>query len=158
MTEIPDDLTSEGTHRGNAPPNDTGRTVRSPEGPDPGSGSAHEAAALFQLMTQVEGDTARIRLHPPRRMVDSADEGYEEIAQVYTPDDLREAVEELPADEYHIVYEAPDRHEICTETARLDDAGLYRPTYELATLFPSSEAASDYVASRESSASSGNSS
>lgn len=156
MTDVPDDLTSEGTHRGNEPPADTGRTVRSPEGPDPGSGSANEAPALFQLMTEVEGDSVRVRIHPPRRMVDTADEGYEELAQVYTPDDLRKAVEELPADEYHIVYEAPDRSEVRTETARLDNASLYKPTYDLATLFQSSEAASEYVDSLESSASSEN--
>lgn len=33
--DLPDDLTAHGSHRAHQPPNDTGRTVRSPTGPDP---------------------------------------------------------------------------------------------------------------------------
>lgn len=151
MTDVPDDLTSEGTHRGNEPPSDTGRTVRSPEGPDPGSGSAKEAPALFQVMKAADGEPIRVRLHPPRRMVGTTDDGYEEIAQVYTPEDLRKALEDQAADQdaavddYHIVYESHDPAEVRTESAHLDDAALYRPTYDVATLFRSSEDASTYA-------------
>lgn len=149
MTDVPDDLTTEGTHRGNEPPEDTGRTVRSPEGPDPSTGSAQETPALFQVMRAADdADRSgfRIRTHPPRRVVEDADDGYEEVAQVHTPDSLREVLGDLPEGPYHVVFEVHDDGEVYVEhDAALDHPWLFKPRYDLATLFPTADAASAYA-------------
>jgi len=144
--EIPRDLTTEGSHRGNDPPTDTGRTVRSPTGPDPASGSAHVTPALFQVMQATDGETVRIRVHPPRRVVEDADDGYTEVAQRRTPDALRETLDAMAAASYHAVFEVHDTGEICVEQeTSLDHPWVTKPEYDVATFFRSADAATDYA-------------
>ena len=153
MSDVPDDLTTEGRHRGASPSSDTGRTVRSPTGPDPGSGSAHKIPALFQVMTadgDATADRIRIRTHPPRRVVDDVDDGFEEVAQTSTPDDLSDVLDELPDMKYYMVFETSGDDETETEVlveerAALDHPWLFENRYDVVTLFPSSEDGAAYA-------------
>lgn len=144
--EVPSDLTTEGSHRGNDPPTETGRTVRSPTGPDPASGSAQVTPALFQVMRATDGETVRIRVHPPRRVVEEADDGYSEVAQLRTPDALRETLDSLDSGDGHAVFEVHDSGEVYVEhETSLDHPWLTKPEYDVATFFRSAEAAAEYA-------------
>lgn len=147
--DLPDDLTAQGSHRAHPPPNDTGRTVRSPTGPDPAQGSATVTPALFQVMEGAHDDTSgriRIRTHPPRRVVEDADDGYREVAQARTPGDLRDALSDLPDRADHAVFEVHDDGEVYVEPdASLDHPWLAQPRYDVVTFFPSAEAAQEYT-------------
>lgn len=143
---IPDDLSTEGAHRANDPPNDTGGTTRSPTGPDPASGSAEVTPALFQVMQGRSEESIRVRVHPPRRVVEDADEEYEDVAQVRTPDALREVLGDLPDAEYHAVFEVHDTGRAYVEhQTSLDHPWLFPPEYDLATFFRSADAAAEYA-------------
>jgi hypothetical protein len=146
MMDIPDDLNDPGRHRGNDPPPDTGRTVRSPGGPDPGSGSATPTPARYQLLRHTDADRFRLRAHPPRAVVDGVDDGYEEVGQYGTPGAVQDALADLPERPYHIVFEVGDGDEVFLErdSAR-DHPWLGNPEYAVATFFTDPDAAAEYA-------------
>jgi hypothetical protein len=91
-------------------------------------------------------ESIRVRVHPPRRVVEKADEGYEDVAQVRTPDALREALGDLPDAEAHAVFEVHDTGEVYVEhETSLDHPWLFTPEYDVATFFRSADAAAEYA-------------
>lgn len=146
MSDVPDDLTTEGTHRGGDPPEDTGRTVRAPDGPDDGAKDARTTPARFQLMKHKDALRYRVRAFPPRTVVSDADDGYTEVDQFTHPDDLREALVDLPDATFTIVFEDPDADAPFVErTTSATHPWLGKPQYDVATLFTDPEAAQAYA-------------
>lgn len=91
MSDLPDDLTDVGVHRGNQPPTETGQTVRSPEGPDPMASDAQPSRALYQVVRTSTEPRLTLRVHSARAEVEEPEEG-EEVGQYRTTDVLREAL------------------------------------------------------------------
>lgn len=94
MSDLPDDLTDVGVHRGNEPPTETGQTVRSPEGPDPEASDAQPSPALFQLVQTSTEPRLTVRAHSARAEVEEPEDG-DEVGRYRTPDALREALSEV---------------------------------------------------------------
>jgi len=146
MTDVPDDLSSVGKHRGNQPPTETGQEVRSPEGPDPQSTSATRTAALFQLLRHDTEGWLRLRVHSARADVSEETGDVKEVGQYRTVHTLRTALREESIAGTAGVFEDADSGEVLTdEHVTTDHAWIGQPRFQTITFFPSAEAASEYV-------------
>lgn len=144
MSDVPDDLTSVGRHRGNPPPTETGQEVRSPDGPDPETTSAHPSPALFQLVRQAD-DRLQIRVHSARADVPAPDDDSEEIGQYRTVDSLRNALNDASIEGQTAVFEDAETGKIRTDQdVSPDHAWIGRPRYEVITFFADPDAAIEY--------------
>lgn len=114
MTDIPDDLTDVGFHRGNPSPRETGQTVRSPEGPDPGASEAQPSTALFQLVRTPSERRLTVRSHSARAEVPAPEEG-EEVGQYRTVDALREALAEAGVEGMAAVFEDAEANRVLVD-------------------------------------------
>lgn len=148
MTDVPDDLTSVGRHRGNDPLPDTGQEVRSPEGPDPDSKPATPSPALYQVVRASDPNRVQIRVHSPRADVSVPEDGPEEIGQYRTVNALRDALTGADIDGYTAVFEDTEADKVLTDSnVTPDHAWIGRPRYETITFFADADAADEYVAS-----------
>lgn len=147
MSEIPDDLPAVGTHRGNEPPEETGQTVSSPEGPDPHADTAQPADALFQLLSDTSADRFQIRVHSARTHVEPPEEaGVHEVGQYRTVDALREALREASIDGWTGVFENPDAGRVLVDEVSPTHSWIGADEYPTITFFPDADRASDYAA------------
>lgn len=147
MTDLPDDLTSVGRHRGNEPPTDTGQEVRSPAGPDPGSTPAAPTPALFQVVRSPDASRIQIRVHSARAEISPPeDEDTEEIGQYRSLDDLRAALSDVDLDGRVAVFEDAESDTVVTDAdVSPDHPWIGQPRYERITFVPDEGAVSDYV-------------
>jgi hypothetical protein len=146
MTDVPDDLTSVGSHHGNDPPTDTGQEVRSPSGPAPDSTPAAPSPALFQVVRSADPDRIQIRVHSPRADVPAPEEGPEEMGQYRTAAALREALADAEIDGYTGVFEDAEAEKVLTDAnVTPDHAWIGQTRYPTITLFADPEAAEDYA-------------
>lgn len=151
MSDLPDDLTAVGRHRGNAPKPETGQEVRSPEGPDPETNPAGPAPALFQLVRDTAHDRIQIRVHSARTEDPPLpDEDVEEIGQYRSVEALREALRDASIEGRTAVFEDADSETVLTEDeATPDHAWIGQPRYERITFVADEDAVSDYVSGLE---------
>lgn len=153
MSDIPDDLTSVGSHHGNEPPTETGQEVRSPSGPPPDSTPADPAPALFQVVRYPDPTRVQIRVHSPRADVPPPEDGPEELGQYRTVAALREALADAEIDGSTAVFEDAETDKVLTDAdVTPDHAWIGQPRYETITFFADADAADAYVADRSSSA------
>lgn len=146
MTDVPDDLTSVGRHRGNDPPTETGQEVRSPDGPDPETKSAEPTPALFQVLRTADPDRVQVRAHSPRADVPSPEDDTEELGRPRTVDALRDALKNAEIDGSTAVFEDAEADRVLTDTSVTPDhAWIGRPRFETITFFADEDAASEYV-------------
>ena len=146
MTDVPDDLTSVGRHRGNEPPTETGQEVRSPEGPDPETTPADPAPALFQVVRASDPDRVQVRVHSPRAEVPAPEEEFDEIGQYRTVDGLRDALTEAAIDGYWAVFEDAEADRVLTDAkVTPDHAWIGRPRFETTSFFADEDAADAYA-------------
>lgn len=147
MSELPDDLPSVGTHRGNQPPEETGQTVSSPEGPDPHAEAAQPADALFQLLSDASTDRLQIRVHSARTHVEPpAEDEMDEVGQYRTVQALREALDEIGLSGWTGVFENPDAGRVLTDEVAPTHSWIGADEYPTITFFPDADAASEYAA------------
>lgn len=146
MSDIPEDLTSVGTHHGNEPPTETGQEVRSPEGPEPSRVSSEPSPALFQLVRDSDEDWTQIRVHSPRAEVQAPDDGSEEVGQYRTVSALRTALENLAIDGHTAVFEDAKAEQVFTDSdVTADHPWIGQPQYETITFVADDDAASAYL-------------
>lgn len=147
MNDLPDDLPSVGTHRGNEPPTETGQEVRSPMGPEPHSTPATPSTALFQLVRNTENGHIQIRVHPARAEVTAPeDERTTEIGQYRSVDSLRIALDETGIAGTTAIFEDAEAENVLTDTdVAPTHPWIGQPRYERITFVPDEGAASDYV-------------
>jgi len=147
MTDLPDDLTAVGRHRGHDAPTETGKEVRCPEGPPPDSTPATPAPALFQVVRQPEADRVQIRVHSARAQIPPPeDEGTDEIGQYRTVDALQSALANASIEGRTAIFEDAEADKVLTDTnVSADHAWIGRPRYERITFVADEGAASDYV-------------
>ena len=148
MTDVPDDLTSVGSHHGNEPPTDTGQEVRSPSGPDPDSTPATPAPALFQLVRAADPDRVQIRVHSPRADVPAPEDGPEQLSQHRTVEALRKALADAEIDGHTAVFEDAEAEKVLIDTdVTPNHAWIGQPRYETITFFADADAAEKYASS-----------
>ncbi len=141
MVDIPDDLTDVGVHHGNQPPPDTGQTVRSPTGPDPGANEARSSPALFQVVRTPSKDRLAVHAHSARAEVAAPDEG-EEVGQYRTVAALRDALTDEGIEGWAAVFEDAEADRVLVETnVTADHAWIGQSRYPTITLFESAEEA-----------------
>jgi hypothetical protein len=146
MTDVPDDLTSVGRHRGNEPPTETGQEVRSPEGPDPETTPADPSPALFQVLRASDPNLVQIRVHSPRAEVPAPEEEVDEIGQYRTVDGLRDALTEAEIDSDWAVFVDAEANRVLTDAnVTPDHAWIGRPRFETITFFADEDAAAEYT-------------
>lgn len=146
MTDVPDDLTTVGRHRGNDPPTETGQEVRSPDGPNPETKSAEPTPALFQVVRATDPDRVQVRAHSPRADVPSPEDGPEELGRHRTLDALRDALTNAEIDGSTAVFEDAQADRVLTDTnVTPEHAWIGRPRFETITFFADEDAASEYV-------------
>jgi hypothetical protein len=147
MADVPDDLSSVGTHHGNEPPTETGQEVRSPDGPDPSTKPATPAQALFQIVRLSAEDYLQIRVHSPRAEVSPPnDEDMEEVGQYRSVDALRDALADLPIDGRTAIFEDATANTVLTEKdVSPDHDWIGQPRYERITFVADDDAADNYV-------------
>lgn len=147
MSDIPDDLTAIGTHHGNEPPPDTGQSVRSPEGPDPGSEPVKISDALFQLIRDPDYPNGRleVRTYTARAVVSEPDEG-EEVGQYRTVEALREVLGDVSIEGTTAVFEDAEAGRFLVDPeVRPDHAWIGQARYPRITFFADQEAATQFV-------------
>jgi hypothetical protein len=152
MDDLPDDLTSVGSHHGNDPPTETGQEVRSPDGPDPDSSPASPAPALFQLVRDTAQDRLQIRVHSARTEAPPTpdSEDVEEIGQYRSVDALRAALREESIEGRVAVFEDAESETVLTdERVTADHAWIGQPRYERITFVADEGDVSDYVSGLE---------
>lgn len=147
MSDIPDDLPSVGSHQGNQPPDETGQTVSSPEGPDPSASDAQPAETLFQLIDAASEGRLEIRTHPPRAQAAPPEGEAEEIGQYRTVEALRAALSEASIDGWTGVFKNPTADRVLTDDVTPDHAWIGASEYDTIVLFSDADAASDFAAS-----------
>jgi hypothetical protein len=147
MDDIPDDLTSIGSHHGNDPPTETGQEVRSPEGPDPDSSPATPAPALFQLVRHTTPDWVQIRVHSARAQVAPPEaDDLEELGQYRSVQKLRDALRDASIDGHTAVFEDAEAETVLTDAdVSADHAWIGQPRYERITFAADEGTVSDYV-------------
>lgn len=147
MNDLPDDLTSIGSHHGNQPPTETGQEVRSPSGPDPHSNPASPAPALFQLIRNTAEDQIQIRVHSARAEVDAPDaDAVQEIGQYRSVEELREALADASVTDRIAIFEDAETDTVLTEAdAGANHSWIGQPRYERITFVVDEEAVSDFV-------------
>lgn len=151
MTDIPDDLSAVGTHHGNPSPSETGQTVRSPEGPDPGSFDAEPSPALFQVvrLSNDRRGQLTVQAHSPRAQVSSPEDG-EEIGQYRTLEALRKALSEVDADGWTGVFEDLEADRLLVESdVTPDHAWIGQLRYPTITLFEDPDEATAFAEAQE---------
>lgn len=148
MADIPEDLTSVGTHLGNQPPNESGQTVRSPEGPDPSDEPAQPSPALFQLVRLSE-NRLQVRSHSPRAVVSEPDD-VEEIGQYRTVEALQQALADVSVEGWAAVFEEREANRVLVDTdIRPDHAWIGKPRYPTITFFEDEEEATSFAENHE---------
>lgn len=147
MNDLPDDLTSIGSHQGNQPPTETGQEVRSPSGPDPHSNPASPAPALFQLVRNADDDQIQIRVHSARAEIDAPDaDALQEIGQYRSVEELRDALADASLQGKIAIFEDAETDTVLTEAdAGANHSWIGRPRYERITFVVDEEAVSDFV-------------
>lgn len=145
MSDIPEDLSAVGTHRGNPSPNDIGQTVGSPEGPDPEAQSAQPAAALFQVVRASSGTRIQVRIHPPRAQVPPPEDETEEMGQFRTVEGLRDALSDASIEGWIGVFEDEEADRTLTDEVTPDHPWIGQDRYRTVTLFADPEAAAAYA-------------
>ncbi|PQJ33585.1 hypothetical protein BSZ35_02310 [Salinibacter sp. 10B] len=147
MDDLPDDLTSVGSHHGNQPPTETGQEVRSPSGPDPDSTPASPTPALFQLVRETDANRIQVRVHSARAQVSSPEaETIEEVGQYRTVDELRTALREAPIEGRIAIFEDAKTETVLTDDdATADHPWIGQPRYERITFVSDDAAVSNYV-------------
>ena len=147
MDDLPDDLTSVGSHQGNQPPTETGQEVRSPSGPDPDSTPATPAPALFQVIRDTEQDRIQIRVHSARAQVTAPDaDQIEEIGQYRSVDELRTALRDGTIEDRTAIFEDAKADKVLTHAdVSADHPWIGQSRYERITFVPDETAVSDYV-------------
>lgn len=147
MDDLPDDLTSVGSHRGNQPPAETGQEVRSPSGPDPDSTPATPVPALFQLIRDTEQDRLQIRVHSARAEVSAPDaDEIDEMGRYRSVEALRSALRDASIDDRTAIFEDAKLDNVRTEAdVSADHPWIGRPRYERITFVADAAAVSDYV-------------
>lgn len=149
MTDIPDDLTDIGTHRGNQPPPDTGQTVRSPTGPDPSASEAQPSSALFQVVQVPSENRLTVRAHSARAHVSAPDEG-EEVGQYRTADALRDALADVGIDGRVAVFEDAEANRVLVdEEVTANHAWIGQPRYPTVAFFETTEEAHAFAEAHE---------
>lgn len=149
MADIPEDLTSIGTHYGNQPPTKSGQTVRSPEGPDPSEEPADASPALFQLVQPPSGSRLQLRTHSPRAVVSEPSDA-EEVGQYRTVQALREALRRVSVEGWAAVFEDTEANRVLVETdLHPDHAWIGQTRYSTITFFENEEAATAYAEDHE---------
>lgn len=148
MSDIPDDLTSVGRHHGGDPPEKTGQTVSSPEGPDPSASQAEPSPALFRLVRRADADQLQIRVHSPRAELSEIEDDAEELGQYRTAEALRDALADAGIDGWTGVFEDAEANRVLSDTVAPDHVWIGQPRYERITLFADPNAAADYAESR----------
>ncbi len=155
MTDVPNDLTTVGRHRGNDPSTKTGQEVRSPEGPDPETKSAEPTPALFQVVRAADPDRVQVRVHSPRAEVSVPEDGPEDLGQYRTVDALRDGLMDADIDGRTAVFEDTEDDRILTDSdVTADHAWIGRPRFETITFFAREDAAAEYARGLDASSSS----
>lgn len=144
MSDVPDDLPSVGRHHGNQPPEETGQTVSSPEGPDPSAGSARPTPALFRLMRPDDDGDLRIQAYSPRADVPSP-EDVDEVGRHRTKEALREALATEDIDGWTGVFEDAEAGRVLTDEVTPAHPWIGNPRYPVITLFADADAATAYA-------------
>lgn len=145
MTDIPDDLTDVGAHHGNQPPPDTGQTVRSPTGPDPGGTEARRSPALFQVVRASDGNRLTVQAHSARVEEVAPDEGTE-VGRYRTGAALRDALADEGIEGWAAVFEDAEADRVLVETdVTADHAWIGQPRYPTITFFDSAEEARTFA-------------
>jgi len=147
MSNLPDDLTDVGVHRGNQPPTETGQTVRSPEGPDPRGSDARPSPALFQLVQSSTEPHLTVHAHSARAEVQGPEEG-EEVGTYRTPDALRGALSERRIADTVAVFEDADRALVVTDVTP-EHAWIGQPRYPTIAFFETRDDAESFADSRD---------
>ena len=149
MTDIPDDLTNVGAHHGNQPPPETGQTVRSPTGPDPGATEARRSPALFQVVRAADEGRLTVQAHSARAKVPAPDEGTE-VGRYRTGTALREALTDEGIEGGTAVFKDAEANRVLVETdVTADHAWIGQPRYPTITFFDSAEEARAFADARE---------
>lgn len=143
MSDVPDDLTSVGRHRGHQPPEETGQTVSSPDGPDPSAGLARRTPALFQLLRPAE-NRLQIRAHPPRAQVSAPDDA-DEVGRYRSAEALHDALASEGVAGWTGVFEDVEADRVLTDDVTADHAWIGQPRYPTITLFADAEDAASYA-------------
>lgn len=145
MSELPDDLTGVGVHRGNQPPTETGQTVRSPEGPDPGASDAEPSSALFQIVRFPTDSRLVVRAHSARAEVEAPEEG-EEVGQYRTVDGLREALLEVGIADTVAVFEDAEADRVLVDAdVTAEHAWIGQPRYPTIAFFETRDEAEAFA-------------
>jgi len=145
MADIPDDLTDVGAHHGNEPPPETGQTVRSPTGPDPGATEAQPSPALFQVVRDASENRLTVHAHSARAEVSAPDEG-EEVGRYRTMDALREALKDEEIEGRAAVFEDTEANRTLVETdVTAEHAWIGQARYPIITFFETAEDAEAFA-------------
>lgn len=145
MADIPDDLTDVGAHRGNEPPPETGQTVRSPKGPDPGAGAAQPSSALFQLVREPSENRLTVSTHSARAELSDPEKG-EEVGRYRTEEALRAALADEGIEGGAAVFEDPEANRVLVEAdVAADHAWIGQPRYPVVTFFETTEEAEAFA-------------
>jgi len=145
MSDVPDDLSSVGAHRGPDPPTETSQTVRSPEGPDASTSTARPASALFQLVRDPEDNRYQIRVHSPRAQISESEDTTEEVGRYRTVESLRHALADASVAGWIGVFEDAEADGVLTDEVTANHPWIGRPRYTTITLFEEADAASTYA-------------
>lgn len=150
MADLPDDLSDVGVHRGNPPPTETGQTVRSPEGPDPGASDAQPSPALFQVVRDQEGGCLVLRLHSARAEEVEEGEEEEELGRYRTEDALRDGLSELGIEGRVAVFEDAEANRVLVDAdVTADHAWIGQPRFPTISFFDTREEADAFAEGHE---------
>lgn len=146
MSDVPDDLTSVGAHKGNPPPPETGQEVRSPQGPDPSTTPVTPSSAQFQIVRDPDRDRIQVRTHSPRAEVSAPDDPLEGLGTYRSADALRKALADTAVPGRTAVFEDSEADEVLTQTdVDPSHAWIGRPRFRTITFLVDDEAATEYV-------------
>lgn len=147
MDDLPDDLTSVGSHQGNQPPTETGQEVRSPAGPDPDAKPASPAPALFQLLKDTANNRIQIRVHSARAEISPpAEEEVTEMGQYRSVEQLRDALHEASIEGRTAIFEDAEADKVLTDAdVSATHPWIGQPRYERITFVADEAAVSEYV-------------
>jgi hypothetical protein len=145
MSDLPDDLTDVGVHRGNQPPTETGQTVRSPEGPDPGASDAQPSPALFQIVRPSTEPRFVVRAHSARAEVEEPEEG-DEVGRYRTIDALRETLSEIGIADTVAVFEDVEANRVLVDAdLTAEHAWIGQPRYPSIAVFETRDEAEAFA-------------